>query len=40
MIIKAALYRDAVLLSAESEEKSKAEDMILRWEKTITELTI
>ncbi|KKL83907.1 hypothetical protein LCGC14_1970070, partial [marine sediment metagenome] len=34
-----ALYREAVLLSAESEEKEKAQDLILKWEKIINELS-
>ena len=40
IIIKAALNRNAILLSAESEDKSRAEEIIIRWEKIITELKI
>ncbi len=37
-IIKVALYRNAILLSAESEEKDKAQEMIGELEKIITKL--
>lgn len=37
-IIKVALYRNAILLSAESEEKEKAQEMILELEKIISKL--
>jgi len=37
-IIKVALYRNAILLSAESEEKEKAQEMILELEKIISSL--
>ncbi len=37
-IIKVALYRDAILLSAESKDKSRAQEMILEFEKIISEL--
>jgi len=37
-VIKVALYRNAILLSAESEEKEKAQEMILELEKIITKL--
>lgn len=36
--IKVALYRNAILLSAESDEKEKAQEMILELEKIIKEL--
>ena len=36
--IKVALHRNAILLSAESEEKESAQQMINEWEKIITEL--
>ncbi|KKL73147.1 hypothetical protein LCGC14_2077800, partial [marine sediment metagenome] len=35
IVIKASLHRNAILLSAESEDKSKAEDIILKWEKIL-----
>ncbi len=38
IIIKVALYRNAILLSAESESKEKAQKMILDMEKMISEL--
>jgi len=38
IIIKVALYRSAILLSAESEDKDKAQKMILNMEKMISEL--
>ncbi|MFX0006453.1 MAG: hypothetical protein ACFFA7_13770 [Promethearchaeota archaeon] len=38
IIIKVALYRNAILLSAESENKDKAQKMILKMEKLILEL--
>jgi phosphomannomutase len=38
IIIKVALYRNAILLSAESEDKDKAQKMILNMEKLISEL--
>ena len=37
-VIKVALYRNAILLSAESDEKEKAQEMILELEKIIKEL--
>jgi mannose-1-phosphate guanylyltransferase/phosphomannomutase len=37
-IVKVALYRNAILLSAESEEKEKAQEMILELEKIISNL--
>ncbi len=37
-VIKVALYRNAILLSAESDEKEKAQKMILELEKIIKEL--
>ena len=37
-IVKVALYRNAILLSAESEEKAKAQKMILELEKIISNL--
>ncbi len=37
-IIKVALYRNAILLSAESEEKERAQEMILELEKIISKL--
>lgn len=37
-IVKVALYRNAILLSAESEEKTKAQAMILELEKIISNL--
>ncbi|UCD02027.1 MAG: hypothetical protein JSV23_03110 [Promethearchaeota archaeon] len=37
-IIKVALYRNAILLSAESEEKEKAQEMILELENIISKL--
>ena len=37
-IIKVALYRDAILLSAESKDKNRAQEMILEFEKIISEL--
>ena len=36
--VKVALHRNAILLSAESEEKESAQQMINEWEKIITEL--
>ncbi|MFX1364055.1 MAG: hypothetical protein ACFFCE_14885 [Promethearchaeota archaeon] len=38
VVIKAALYRNAILLSAESDEKEKAQKLILELEKIIKEL--
>jgi mannose-1-phosphate guanylyltransferase/phosphomannomutase len=38
VVIKVALYRNAILLSAESEDKDKAQDMILMMEKVISKL--
>jgi phosphomannomutase len=38
LIIKVALYRNAILLSAESEDKEKAQKMIINMEKMISEL--
>ncbi len=38
IIIKVALYRNAILLSAESEDKDKAQEMILNMEKIISKL--
>ncbi|MEE9377802.1 MAG: hypothetical protein V3V33_07170 [Candidatus Lokiarchaeia archaeon] len=38
IVIKVALYRNAILLSAESDEKEKAQEMILEFEKIIKEL--
>jgi hypothetical protein len=38
IIIKVALYRNAILLSAESESKDKAQKKILSMEKMISEL--
>ncbi|MCK4381488.1 MAG: hypothetical protein KAW51_10150 [Candidatus Lokiarchaeota archaeon] len=37
-VIKVALYRNAILLSAESDEKEKAQEMIIELEKIIKEL--
>ena len=37
-VIKVALYRNAILLSAESDEKEKAQEMILELEKIIKEI--
>jgi mannose-1-phosphate guanylyltransferase/phosphomannomutase len=37
-LVKVALYRNAILLSAESEEKEKAHEMILELEKIISKL--
>jgi len=37
-LIKIALYRDAILLSAESEEKEKAQKMVSELEKLIAKL--
>ncbi|MFX1379984.1 MAG: hypothetical protein ACFFA4_12915 [Promethearchaeota archaeon] len=38
IIIKVALYRNAILLSAESEDKDKAQEMISKMEKMISEI--
>lgn len=38
IVIKAALYRNAIHLSAESEEKEKAQKIVLKWENIISQL--